>query len=77
MDKELEKKIEIMEKYFELIINLGFDYDGFNETGLKGLIDEMGRFARLGRVANITEPIFFNGQNNFNILGEKLESSDK
>ena len=78
MNKELEKTIEIMEKYFELIIDFGFDYDGFNDIqSLKSLIDEMVRFARLGRVANITEPIFSNGQDSFNVLGEKIEKSDK
>lgn len=77
-NQELKKTIEIMEKYFELIIDFGFDYDGLNGIqSLKSLIDEMVRFARLGRVANITEPIFSNGQDNFNVLGERIEKSDK
>ena len=76
--QELKKQVEIMEKYFELIIDFGFDYDGLNDIqSLKSLIDEIVRFARLGRVANITEPIFSNGQDNFNVLGERIEKSDK
>ena len=78
MSKELKKQVEIMEKYFELIIDFGFDYDGLNDIhSLKSLIDEIVRFARLGKVANITEPIFSNGQDSFNVLGEKIEKSDK
>lgn len=77
-NQELKKTIEIMGKYFELIIDFGFDYDGLNDIqSLKSLIDEIVRFARLGRVANITEPIFSNGQDNFNVLGERIEKSDK
>lgn len=77
-NQELKKTIEIMEKYFEFIIDFGFDYDGFIDIqSLKSLIDEMVRFARLGRFANITEPIFSDGQDSFNVLGERIEKSDK
>ena len=72
--KDLEKQILIMEKYFELIINLSFDYDGFSkEKDLKGLIDEMARLASLGRACNTTEAIYIDNGKQFTILGERLE----
>lgn len=73
----MERQIQIMEKYFELICDIGCDYDGYNDVeGLKSVIDEMIRFASLGRAANDTEPIFNQYANgiskNVNILGEEL-----
>ena len=67
-----DRDIEIMERYLELIYDLGCDYDGFNDVdNLKCLIDEMCRFASLGRARNVTEPIYEddNGMKS-NILGE-------
>ena len=56
---DLERKIDIMQQYLQLIIDLGYDYDGLNyENDLKGLIDEMCRFAKLGRACNTSEVIF-------------------
>ena len=83
-NKEMERQIQIMEKYFELIIDLGCDYDGFNTTeSLKSLIDELCRYASLGRVANDTEVIYStledksgNGEV-FNILHEKINIDKK
>lgn len=72
---EKDKVIQIMEKYLELIIDLGFDYDGLNTVeSLKALIDEIVRYAKLGRAYNITEPIFINEKNKFNILGEEIKN---
>lgn len=72
------KEIEIMERYFELIIDLGFDYDGSNTVeSLKELIDELVCYAKLGRVCNITEPIYSNGEKCYNILHEEIEVNDK
>lgn len=70
----LNNVIEIMEKYFELIIDLGYDYDGLNyEQDLKGLIDDILRFAKLGRVYNTTETIFVDRNKKYNILNEELK----
>lgn len=78
--KEIERLnniIKIMENYFELILDLGFDYDGFNdEDNLKKLIDELCRYASLGRVYNTTETIYVNRDKKYNILGEELKGSD-
>ena len=72
-NEELKQQIIIMEKYFELINNISFDYDGYNNvTGLKGVIDELNRFANLGRACNITEPIYDSDGVKFNILLQKL-----
>lgn len=72
-NEELKQQIIIMEKYFELIHNISFDYDGYNDvTGLKGVIDELNRLANLGRVCNTTEPIFASEGIKFNILLQKL-----
>lgn len=67
-----DRSIEIMERYLELIYDLGYDYDGFNDVeSLKGLIDEMCRFASLGRARNVTEPIYVDSKGmKTNILGE-------
>lgn len=62
-----------MEKYFELIIQLGYDYDGLNKVeSLKGLIDELVRYAKLGITKNTTEPIYENEKKKYNILGKEL-----
>ena len=80
-DKEIKKLnniIKIMEKYFELIVDLGYDYDGFNTVeSLKALIDELRRYASLGRVYNTTEPIFINNDKKYNILNEELKEEEK
>lgn len=68
----MDRSIEIMEKYLELIYDLGYDYDGCNDVeSLKGLIDEMCRLASLGRARNVTEPIYVDSKGKeANILGE-------
>lgn len=71
--QEKEKIIIIMEKYFELICDLGFDYDGCNKVeSLKNLIDELVHYSNLGRVANTTEEIYMNKDKSFNILHEEI-----
>lgn len=71
--EELTKIIKIMEKYFELIIDLGFDYDGFErKEDLKNLIDELVKLAKLGRVYNTTEVIFMDRNKKYNILNQEI-----
>lgn len=66
--------IEIHEKYFELINDLAFDYDGCETTGdLMNLIDELKKYASLGRVANTTKVIYVSGNKKYNILHEELK----
>ena len=69
-----DKSTIIMEKYLELIADLGYDYDGLDKAeSLKALIDELVRLAKLGRVCNTTEPIYENGGKKYNILLEEIE----
>jgi len=75
--KSKDKQIEIMEKYFELIIDLGYDYDGLSSIeDLRNLIDELVRYASLGRVCNTTEAIYVNQEKKYNILGEMIKSDN-
>lgn len=63
----------IMEKYLELIIQLGYDYDGLNTVeSLKSLIDELVKYAKLGITKNLTETIYENEKGKYNILGKEL-----
>lgn len=77
-NQRLNNVLKIMEKYLELIYDLGYDYDGLNTVeSLKKLIDEITRLTKLGRVANITEVIYENNNKKYNILGKELKESDK
>ena len=69
-----EKEITIMKQYFQMIIDLGYDYDGFNNVkDLKGLIDALCKYASLGKECNTTEPIYANSNKKYNILCEELK----
>ena len=76
-DKEIDRLnniIKIMENYLELIVDLGFDYDGLKKPkDLCNLIDELVRYASLGRAYNTTEPIYVNDNKKYNILHEELK----
>lgn len=72
-----DREIMIMDKYFELIYDLCYDYDGYNTVdGLKSLIDEVSRLASLGRAHCDTEPIYTCDDDKLNILMEKIEDGD-
>ena len=76
--EKLNKQVVIMEKYLELIYDLGFDYDGCNTIeGLKGLIDDLVHCASLGRACNTTEPIYTNMGKHYNILHEEIGVKDE
>lgn len=73
----MKQQMKIMEKYLELIIDLGYDYDGCDTVeSLKGLIDELVHLASLGRACNITEVIYENNEKKYNILHEELKEND-
>lgn len=43
---DLERQIKIKDKWCQLIIDIGFDYDGYNTVeGLKSIIDELVDYA--------------------------------
>lgn len=49
-NKQLKEENKNKNKWFQLIVDLGFDYDGFNDVeNIKGLIDELVRYALSGR----------------------------
>ena len=76
-NRQLKRQVKIMERYLELIVDLGFDYDGCNTIeGLKGLIDDLVNLASLGRACNTTEPIYVSEEKCWNILHEEIKESD-
>lgn len=80
-NNNLQRQIKIMEKYFELIIDMGFDYDGYNKAeNLKSLIDELVKLASLGREKNDTEPMYMSlddEEKHYNILNEEIKGENK
>lgn len=74
-EKILQRQIEIMERYFELISDIGYDYDGCNSVeSLKALVDELTHLASLGRACNDKEAIYTDGNNKkLNILLEETK----
>lgn len=72
---DLERQIKIKDKYCQLIINLGFDYDGFNTVdSLKDLIDELVSYARKAIECDDKEVVYVNGKGERdNILGEPID----
>lgn len=72
-NKQLQKQITVMKEYLGLIIDLSFDYDGCNTVeSLKSLIDDLKKYAKLGREGNLTEPIYTNDNDSYNILHQKI-----
>lgn len=81
--EEIEKKdrqLEIKNRYLELIYDLGFDYDGWNEVdSLKALIDELVGYAKKA-FNNDDKSVVYStlGEGEtFNILYEKVERIEK
>ena len=76
-NQKSQYQIEIMEKYLELIVDLGFDFDGCNTVeSLKGLVEELVHLASLARACNLTETIYENGGKKYNILHEEIENNE-
>lgn len=71
---DLERQIEIKNEYLVFILDLVYDYDGFNTIeGLKGLIDELRIYASYALDSNDKIPVYRDGNgNDFNILHEKI-----
>lgn len=75
---ELVKKVKIKDAYLQLIIDLAWNYDGFNDIdGLKGLIEELSGYAKMA-LKNDDKTPFYIGSNeeNFNILDEIIKDND-
>lgn len=70
---EIERQIEIKNKYFQMIIDYGFDYDGFNDvSNLKQLIDDIVELSRAGLDCNDKMVVYINRKKKYNILQEEL-----
>lgn len=71
---DLERQIKIKDKYCQLIIDLGFDYDGFNTVdSLKGLVDELVSYAQRAIECDDKGIVYVNGKGEHdNILGESI-----
>lgn len=70
---EIERQIEIKNKYFQMIIDYGFDYDGFNDvSNLKQLIDDIVELSRAGLDCNDKRVVYINRKKKYNILQEEL-----
>lgn len=75
--KYLKRAKDIMYQYLQLIADIGYDYDGFNSVeSLKGLIDEMVKYALWGRDEYDTEVIYVNNGKEYNILNEELKGGN-
>lgn len=71
----LERQIKIKDEWCQLIIDLGFDYDGCNtvET-LKGLIDELVDYAHKAIICDDVSVVYVGaGDKKSNILLEDIK----
>lgn len=76
MEKDLERQIQIKNAYLQLIIDLAFDYDGYEKAeDLKELIDELVAYAVLAIKNDDKEVIYesWHDQTQSNILMEPLD----
>jgi len=72
--KQLKREKLIMQKYFQMIIDIGFDYDGYNDSeNLKKLIDELVTYAVYGRDIDDTKTMYVNDDKEYNILMEEIK----
>lgn len=72
--EDLQREIAIKNEYLSLILDLIYDYDGFNTVeGLKGLIDEIKSYAHMAIDKDTKTPFYRDGDgNDLNILQEKI-----
>lgn len=72
---KLKRQLKIKNEYLDLIIGLGFDYDGLNSVeSLKRLIDQLVDYAKKAKVCD-DKSIIYGGENlgePRNILLEKM-----
>ncbi|MEI3530117.1 MAG: hypothetical protein V8Q75_03455 [Bacilli bacterium] len=72
--ENLKRQIKIKNGYLQMILDLGFDYDGFNNVlDLKLLINELCNYAHKALKNDDKSVIYENGFNEkLNILSEKI-----
>lgn len=70
---KMQREIKIKNEYLQLIIDLGFDYDGFEKSeSLKELIDELIDLAKKAIHNDDTSVIYSGAEQGYNILHEKV-----
>lgn len=71
----LERQIKIKDKWCQLIIDLGFDYDGCNTVeSLKGLIDELVDYAHKAIICDDVNVVYVGADDKkSNILLEDIK----
>jgi hypothetical protein len=73
LNDKLERQIKIKNKYFQMIIDYGFDYDGLNSvSNLKQLIDDIVEISKAGLDSNDKKVVYINNEKKYNILHEEL-----
>ena len=74
---ELVKKVKIKDAYLQLIIDLAYNYDGFNDIdGLKGLIEELSEYAKMALKNDDKSSIYIDGRDReLNILDEVINDN--
>lgn len=78
INEELKDKIRIKDEYLQLIIDLGYDYDGYEKSeSLKALIDELVSLASKA-LKNDTKAVVYQSVSGtkYNILHEVIESEE-
>ncbi|MBR4672063.1 MAG: hypothetical protein IKO78_02535 [Bacilli bacterium] len=72
-NKQLKRDKNIMQNYLQLIIDIGYDYDGYNDVeNLKALIDELCKYALYGIKLDDKLIISSSCEKYYNILGEEI-----
>lgn len=72
-NKQLKREKNIMQNYLQLIIDIGYDYDGYNDVkNLKELIDELCKYALYGKNLDDKKIVASSCENYYNILGEEI-----
>lgn len=75
---EYKRKLKIKDEYLKLIIDIGYDYDGYDNDneGLRSIIDELVDYARKALKEDDESVIYVGGseteKKKLNILGEEI-----
>ena len=79
----MERRLKIKDEYLKLIIDIGYDYDGYENDvlGLRDLIQEMCKYAEAALNEDDKTPMLISSKNgktvNLNILGEEITNEEK
>ena len=74
--EELKRKIEIKDRWCQLIWDIGCDYDGYNDVdNLKKIIDELVEYSNYARTCDDITVVYssLEGNKKYNILDEEIQ----